>query len=86
METTNIEFLEKPNPEDIEKEISGEFESIRQSYGFIGDCFVPKSLVFGEKLRDFDRVTVLARKSWDKKKCQWSWTAVKVIQKDGQYN
>lgn len=86
METTSVEFLEKPNPEDVEKEISGEFESTRQSFGFIGDCFVPKSLVFGEKLRDYDRVTVLARKSWDKKKCQWSWTAVKVIQKEGYYD
>ena len=81
METTSIEFLGKPNPEDIEKEVSGEFESTRQSFGFIGDCFVPKSLVFGEKLRDFDHVTVLARKSWDKKKGQWSWTAVEVIER-----
>lgn len=82
METTSIEFLEKPNPEDIEKEISGEFESTRQLFGFIGDCFVPKSLALSEKLRDFDRVTVLARKSWDKKKGHWGWTAVKIIEKE----
>lgn len=81
METTSIEFFEKPNPKDIEKEISGEFESTRQSFGFIGDCFVPKSLVFEEELRDFDQVTVLARKIWDKKKCQWGWTATTVLDK-----
>lgn len=82
MEATSIEFLDKPNPEDVEKEISGTFESTRQSFGFIGDCFVPKSLVFAEKLRDYDHVTVLARKSWDKKKEKWSWTAVKVTNRE----
>lgn len=82
MEATGIEFLDKPNPEDVEKEISGEFESTRQSFGFVGDCFVPKSLVSAEKLRDYDRVTVLARKSWDKKKGKWSWTAIKVTDRE----
>lgn len=82
METTDIRFLGKPDPHDIEKEISGEFESTRQSFGFIGDCFVSKSLVFKEKLKDYDRVTVLARKSWDKKKGHWGWAAVKTLKKD----
>lgn len=81
MEATSIEFLGKPNPKDIEKEISGEFKSTFQLYGFIEDCFVPKSLVFEEKLNNFDRVTVLARKSWDRTKGRWSWTAIKVIEK-----
>lgn len=82
MEATSIEFLDKPNPEDVEREISGKFESTRQSFGFIGDCFVPKSLVSAEKLRDYDRVTVLARKSWDKKKGKWSWAAIKVTDRE----
>ena len=81
METTSIEFLEKSNPEDIERTISGEFESVRQSFGFVEDCFVPRSLVFAEKLRNFDYITALARKSWDKKKGQWGWTAVEVIKR-----
>ncbi|WP_439787708.1 hypothetical protein [Parvibacter caecicola] len=66
----------------LKKEISGEFERTRQSFGFVGDCFVPKSLVIAEKLSGYDRVTVMARKSWDKKKGHWSWTAIEVIEKN----
>ena len=82
MEVTNIEFLGKPNLDDIEREVSGKFERTRQSFGFVGDCFVPQNLVLTEKLRECDYVTVLARKSWDKKKDKWSWTATKIIYKE----
>lgn len=86
MEVTSIEFLRKPNVEDVEKEISGTFEGTNQSFGFVDGCFIPGSLVFAEKLNDYDFVTVLARKSWDKKKGKWSWTAKKIIKKDGHYD
>lgn len=82
MGATSIEFLDKPNLEDVEREISGKFEGTRQSFGFIGDCFVPKSWVSTEKLRGYDRVTVLARKSWGKKKGKWGWTAIKVTSRE----
>lgn len=84
MESTCIEFQAKPVPEEIEREISGEFESTRQSFGFVNGCFVPKSLVLSERLSDYDHVTVLARKSWDKKKGQWSWIAISILDKDSR--
>lgn len=82
MEVQSLQFHDKPNPEEIEKEITGYFESTMQSFGFVEGCFVPKGLIFSEKLRDDDRITVLARKSWDKKKGKWGWTATAVLSKE----
>lgn len=81
MEATAIWFLKKPAPEEVEKVISGCFESTDQPFGFVGECFVPEKLVRSEQLSMYCNVTVRARKSWDRKKGKWGWVAYEVTEK-----
>ena len=49
----------------------------KNGFGFVEDVFVPSWLIEG--MENNETLKVKAVKSYDKKKDQWGWKAVKVI-------
>lgn len=62
-------------PEDT-KNVSGKLKISKSGFGFVEDVYVPSWFV--ETINNDEIVSVKAVKSFDKKKQQWGWKAVKI--------
>ncbi len=75
----SIENVVEPNADDIEKVFCDEIEITDRGFGFIDSCFVPEPLISNNEIKKYDRVEAKARKSWNVKKGEWSWTAYEIL-------
>ena len=56
--------------------ISGILKKSKSGFGFVKDVFIPSWLI--ENISDGTTISVKAVKSFDKKKRQWGWKAIKI--------
>lgn len=70
----SIKALEDKNMPKLVRTISGTVRLIKSGAGFVEEIYIPGSLVQHYRLVAQDFVTVVAYRSWDKKKEQWGWS------------
>lgn len=83
-EACTINLGNESETSSFEREFEGYLEKTNKGFGFIGDCFVPVSLV--ARAGSYGDVRVKARKSWDGKKGRWSWSAFEVLDTPSDYD
>ncbi len=77
----SIETSKQKPPEHILKNTAGTI-NIKEgnSFGFVNNYFVPPDIVGKYKLKNGEQITALVLKSYIKKKKEWKWKVIKIIQ------
>ncbi len=75
-EAARIERVDPAGPEAAERVFEGEARLQPGGYAFVGDCLVGRDLVASAQIRDGQLVRVRARRSWNRPRRAWGWSAV----------
>ena len=71
---------EPPNNFEPAKTVSGKLIIHKgNSFGFIGNIFVPANIILKNKLQNNQNIKILAVNIFNKKRNEWLWKAIKVL-------
>ncbi len=75
----SIDKVVEATTDDVERVFCDEIEITDKGFGFIESCYVPETLIKSKCIKRYDRVEVKAKKTWNAKKGEWSWTAFEIL-------
>lgn len=77
-ELLHVEVDEREPIRSFAGSFSGTLAVSPKGFGFADDCFVPPALIQQAGLKDGDHVTGEARRTWNKRRGEWGWTAASI--------
>lgn len=77
-EAAEITEVKPIEPGEGERTFEGEVRVSPAGFAFVGDCFISRDMAERERLCDGQVLSVNARRSWNRKRGEWSWEAVSI--------
>ena len=78
-----MEISDETPPEEIYKTVSGRLKKREvNSFGFVGQVFIPPELISINNLKNNDSVKTNALLTFNKKKKEWGWKGVEIFKTD----